>query len=115
MLGNHWEDDMRLTKHARQRIQQRGISTEAVDAILAYGPRRRNRGADIYYLDKKSRRRLAGAFGRERYSKRSEEHTSELQSLMRISYDVFCLKKKKCIPSHTVSTALEICPHTTQN
>src|SRR3546814_3369692 len=33
---------------------------------------------------------------------RSEEHTSELQSLMRISYAVFCLKKKKkdkiCIP-----------------
>src|SRR3546814_1986128 len=30
-----------------------------------------------------------------RYSARSEEHTSELQSLMRISYAVFCLKKKK--------------------
>src|SRR3546814_6541712 len=29
---------------------------------------------------------------------RSEEHTSELQSLMRISYAVFCLKKKKSIP-----------------
>src|SRR3546814_2598384 len=29
-----------------------------------------------------------------RYSARSEEHTSELQSLMRISYAVFCLKKK---------------------
>src|SRR3546814_3906672 len=29
--------------------------------------------------------------------KRSEEHTSELQSLMRISYAVFCLKKKKQI------------------
>src|SRR3546814_3303478 len=28
-------------------------------------------------------------------TKRSEEHTSELQSLMRISYAVFCLKKKK--------------------
>src|SRR3546814_8388914 len=28
-------------------------------------------------------------------SPRSEEHTSELQSLMRISYAVFCLKKKK--------------------
>src|SRR3546814_6282213 len=28
---------------------------------------------------------------------RSEEHTSELQSLMRISYAVFCLKKKKTI------------------
>src|SRR3546814_7605728 len=32
--------------------------------------------------------------GRERIM-RSEEHTSELQSLMRISYAVFCLKKKK--------------------
>src|SRR3546814_3993654 len=31
---------------------------------------------------------------------RSEEHTSELQSLMRISYAVFCLKKKK-INTHT--------------
>src|SRR3546814_1548584 len=30
---------------------------------------------------------------------RSEEHTSELQSLMRISYAVFCLKKKKITPS----------------
>src|SRR3546814_10501214 len=29
------------------------------------------------------------------YAERSEEHTSELQSLMRISYAVFCLKKKK--------------------
>src|SRR3546814_7683771 len=30
----------------------------------------------------------------ERFGLRSEEHTSELQSLMRISYAVFCLKKK---------------------
>src|SRR3546814_10265957 len=30
---------------------------------------------------------------------RSEEHTSELQSLMRISYAVFCLKKKKAPPT----------------
>src|SRR3546814_5407175 len=35
-----------------------------------------------------------------RLSPRSEEHTSELQSLMRISYAVFCLKKKKNTP-HT--------------
>src|SRR3546814_3696288 len=34
-------------------------------------------------------------------SGRSEEHTSELQSLMRISYAVFCLKKKKYIKSKT--------------
>src|SRR3546814_2117939 len=32
---------------------------------------------------------------------RSEEHTSELQSLMRISYAVFCLKKKKQTPKES--------------
>src|SRR3546814_3728108 len=39
---------------------------------------------------------------------RSEEHTSELQSLMRISYAVFCLKKKKIrvLPHH--NTILKI-------
>src|SRR3546814_4347398 len=31
---------------------------------------------------------------------RSEEHTSELQSLMRISYAVFCLKKKKAVQTY---------------
>src|SRR3546814_3805649 len=34
-------------------------------------------------------------FPADRRQERSEEHTSELQSLMRISYAVFCLKKKK--------------------
>src|SRR3546814_3681241 len=35
---------------------------------------------------------------------RSEEHTSELQSLMRISYAVFCLKKKKThTPRHKIT------------
>src|SRR3546814_3388201 len=35
-------------------------------------------------------------------TERSEEHTSELQSLMRISYAVFCLKKKKKLPVTTL-------------
>src|SRR3546814_7650448 len=35
---------------------------------------------------------------------RSEEHTSELQSLMRRSYAVFCLKKKNTIRKHTNTT-----------
>src|SRR3546814_5039494 len=38
--------------------------------------------------------RLAVVIERETEAGRSEEHTSELQSLMRISYAVFCLKKK---------------------
>src|SRR3546814_7790840 len=37
---------------------------------------------------------FAQAGDRQQRLARSEEHTSELQSLMRISYDVFCLKKK---------------------
>src|SRR3546814_967773 len=62
--------------------------------------------------------RAPGGPGRveRRSSERSEKHTSELQSLMRISYAVFCLKKKKkknlkthCKPvtdhkKHTVQT-----------
>src|SRR3546814_10328641 len=42
---------------------------------------------------------------------RSEEHTSELQSLMRISYAVFCLKKKN---SKTIHNHLTYQAHTTQ-
>src|SRR3546814_3975969 len=38
------------------------------------------------------------------HTERSEEHTSELQSLMRISYAVFCLKKKKNITQKITQT-----------
>src|SRR3546814_2531418 len=37
-------------------------------------------------------------------AQRSEEHTSELQSLMRISYAVFCLQKKNTAPKHDIRT-----------
>src|SRR3546814_1102867 len=46
--------------------------------------------AGLRPADRQVQRRRAG-----RLAHRSEEHTSELQSLMRISYAVFCLKKKK--------------------
>src|SRR3546814_6114020 len=39
-------------------------------------------------------------------NRRSEEHTSELQSLMRISYAVFCLNKKKLTTTHREHTNL---------
>src|SRR3546814_3945615 len=39
---------------------------------------------------------------------RSEEHTSELQPLMRISYAVFCLKKKKSQKYHTANNVTTI-------
>src|SRR3546814_5575446 len=66
------------------------------DNIQAIRPLRDGVIADIdvaeqmlkYFMDK-------AQGGASRFVQRSEEHTSELQSLMRISYAVFCLKKKK--------------------
>src|SRR3546814_10211687 len=48
---------------------------------------------------------VSGAlFDNWRSGRRSEEHTSELQSLMRISYAVFCLKKKTLMKTSQTST-----------
>src|SRR3546814_1835086 len=49
---------------------------------------------------------VLGAFARYDRPRRSEEHTSELQSLMRISYAVFCLKNKTLSTHHLVSLHL---------
>src|SRR3546814_4148570 len=63
----------------------------------------------------------------ERQMARSEEHTSELQSLMRISYAVFCLKKKKIIKhqnkydknkmkyTYTDNSQMQLVSYTTKN
>src|SRR3546814_2431049 len=78
------------------------------------GARRLYRAGDVRISDRRESvsrwralgRRLSPAVARDRAvpdrtsggrrgAGRSEEHTSELQSLMRISYAVFCLKKKK--------------------
>lgn len=53
------------THHAEVRCQQRGIKTEIVDAILAYGRRRRRHGADVYFMDGRGRARARGELGRE--------------------------------------------------
>src|SRR3546814_4407693 len=58
---------------------------------------RRTRSVDLCGCAFRGSPRSAGC-GR---SERSEEHTSELQSLMRISYAVFCLKKKKPNTKHS--------------
>src|SRR3546814_3352398 len=49
---------------------------------------------DPHFLARPARAKVADEAARE-VGNRSEEHTSELQSLMRISYAVFCLKKKR--------------------
>src|SRR3546814_8921407 len=66
-----------------------------------------DRSPDIHLHDARTRRgnplHLLGA----EHILRSEEHTSELQSLMRISYAVFCLKKKKKITRTKISTHIK--------
>src|SRR3546814_1867489 len=52
---------------------------------------------------------------RTRAVQRSEEHTSELQSLMRISYAVFCLKKKKQEQTTTIRSQNPEITHQTQH
>ena len=63
------KDDSMYTAHAQARLQQRAIPDEAVDTLLSYGERRRHHGADIYYLSKAARSRVAGALGKERYNR----------------------------------------------
>src|SRR3546814_4577300 len=71
--------------HGIARRQRRhAAEVAALPAFLC-----RSRPDDV--IDRRGVERVAIANRRER----SEEHTSELQSLMRISYDVFCVKKKK--------------------
>src|SRR3546814_1001604 len=72
--------------------QQRGAS----GINRAPGPDRPETAAEIRQPPGRDQRVLA-AVRNPRHRARSEEHTSELQSLMCISYAVFCLKKKKYI------------------
>src|SRR3546814_7316422 len=64
-------------------------------------PARRSRSGWRHELSRRStgcrQRQCRRAADGTKSAFRSEEHTSELQSLMRISYAVFCLKKKKII------------------
>src|SRR3546814_7161106 len=70
----------------------------ARDARCSRGARQQPAGPSGAFTDALARSapaRLAGDARSVHGDVRSEEHTSELQSLMRISYAVFCLKKKK--------------------
>src|SRR3546814_3465670 len=72
------------------------LRLQPVDQRLAVAVEHPKRQAQRPHVLAAQRFLVAKAEGLHRVQrKRSEEHTSELQSLMRISYAVFCLKKKK--------------------
>src|SRR3546814_9308648 len=74
---------------------QIGMEPLGVDKVMAVEPSRDGAGNIVLAIvdEQRAAGRDSEAAGREMID-RSEEHTSELQSLMRISYAVFCLKKK---------------------
>src|SRR3546814_6377603 len=79
----------------------RGISAASTSSGRGRRATRRDRrreGAHDRLEDAQPGKGIAGVHDRDR----SEEHTSELQSLMRISYAVFCLKKK----TNTITSSL---------
>src|SRR3546814_4555521 len=83
----------------RRRCAARGARQRPHDAARAQGRSRRTIGAgDSGAVAGRRKLRHFPIMGAVR--ERSEEHTSELQSLMRISYAVFCLKKKKLYENH---------------
>src|SRR3546814_7768300 len=78
--------EVRLLSAARDR--RAGVAGLGLEPRAQPG---RGRGCDLRHRDRPAPERAA----------RSEEHTSELQSLMRISSAVFCLKKKTTHTTHT--------------
>src|SRR3546814_1708973 len=85
-------DDLRLDRQLHRRAFERQRGHRAGDAVEFE--------QDTAGLDARGpefRRTLALA-----HTDRSEEHTSELQSLMRISYAVFCFKKKTHYHTHNL-------------
>src|SRR3546814_7525489 len=84
-LGRHRMDQLRAMVAVADILQHR-------DQMLQIMPVDRPDIIESQFLEQGAAHRHAA---REFVGLRSEEHTSELQSLMRISYSVFCLKKKK--------------------
>src|SRR3546814_7167154 len=75
-----------------------GEIAACIHGLIAHDTRVVDQHVEVRVLGKDAAGEILDTFGTvhiERRRRRSEEHTSELQSLMRISYAVFCLKKKK--------------------
>src|SRR3546814_5811669 len=104
-----YDEVMDLTESMIRDVAQEAMGTTALEwdgNAIDLGPRFRRwkleeavreLNPEISAADCRDREALAA------HCRRSEEHTSELQSLMRISYAVFCLKKKKNTKSEKVA------------
>src|SRR3546814_8755914 len=121
-MRRHRPDEEDVIGHVRGRSGDAGIHTRRGSAVVRDGADRNELSAGFGSLQKVERRlhdpegslpvvdnegdAVVAGHGVHAVGGwlRSEEHTSELQSLMRISYAVFCLKKKKKREHNNTST-----------
>src|SRR3546814_10486905 len=75
----------------KEKISFLDIATIVTETLNRYSRIQPQKIEDIFEADREARHVASGILAR------SEEHTSELQSLMRNSYAVFCWKKKKSL------------------
>src|SRR3546814_3141705 len=100
MRISDWSSDV-CSSDLAEHVGAQMMYDQIVDVDLSERPfRLKGDSGTLYYADSLviatgAQAKWLGAKGEQLLQgKRSEEHTSELQSLMRISYAVFCLKKK---------------------
>src|SRR3546814_5265320 len=90
----------KLARYLRRKLRERGCDREDAPPVAALVQRLAGLRYvyDRQFAEARTRSRARRGYGRRRIGQalaRSEEHTSELQSLRRSSYAVFCLKKTK--------------------
>src|SRR3546814_948772 len=93
-IARHFDRDHTTVLHAARRIEKTPPLRDLAAKIAEDLPEQSG-GADVGRLDVAEQIPESGyrSPGLREQERRSEEHTSEIQSLMRISYAVFCLKK----------------------
>src|SRR3546814_7740242 len=109
----HWI--LRFDRFLQANPELAGSSLETMLACWKAAKPTRNHAAECQKLGRlltKARHRLDPGIPPKRFDarperERSEEHTTEIQSLMRISYGVFCLKKKKQSQSLNASITIK--------
>lgn len=62
-------DGLYLSAHASARMRQRGIQGEVVDALFNYGRCERSHGADVYFMDRRTRERVREALGPKNFAR----------------------------------------------
>src|SRR3546814_5293350 len=92
---NSVEPSLAGPKRPQDRVALSGVAASAEKALEDMGSGESTPAEGTDYTIDPAHVVIAAITSCTNTSNRSEEHTSELQSLMRISYAVFCLKKKK--------------------